>query len=628
MLRDALLPVMAAVFGTGGGSFYERNGLTPIPMAGVAGTVGGSAAGQVPSGWIGSRNAGDGAVAFACVDEDGRPAVEISIGGGSTATTALLQLPSPGLALGYQAGDFVDGVFSGRLVSGSYERFGLQNFPSRPAAGNERSTSTAAGVWRSAGYNLPRGAAGAAVPVVVEVRCPAGESLVLRVWDVAVWKRQAPDFAPLLDRGGVPEIPAAVVGEPATVTGGSWFAKPNAVSLAFQWQVDGADVAGATAASWVPSAAHAGRSLRCVVTATNAAGATRWTTYPRTVANAAAAAPAISGTATISGGGIVGVAQTVTGFTVSGVPTPTLALSWRRDGAEVGTGSSYVPAAADLGGALSCVLTATNAEGTATTATAAVTVVAAEPSYQPETQAFAARLAGLGGTAMNGGQIYALDAFYVAAKASSWWGKVAALHVPGLHDPHAADIDLVEPARTAAHSGSAAPASWSPALGWTAKNNARVVFGVDPSAVVSRDSAAVFLWYTDASDGTNESIFDLTSDDGTLQLRQQSANGLLSARVNCGSSQNLLAVGTAAGFRCASRTAGSLTTLYGPAGTSVGTSGAASQPVGATEVGLWSTGPNPRRSVAVAGVARGLDAAEVLGLRDALANLASAFWLA
>ena len=138
---------------------------------------------------------------------------------------------------------------------------------------------------------------------------------------------------------------------------------------------------------------------------------------------------------------------------------------------------------------------------------------------------------------------------------------------------------------------------------------------------MSRDSAAVFLWYTDASDSTNESIFDLTSNDGTLQLRQQSGNGLLSARVNCGSSQNLLAVGTAAGFRCASRTAGSLTTLYGPAGTSVGTSGTASQPVGATEVGLWSTGPNPRRSVAVAGLARGLDAAEVLGLRDALGGL-------
>jgi hypothetical protein len=233
-------------------------------------------------------------------------------------------------------------VFSGRLVSGSYERFGLQNFPSRPAAGNERSISTSAGVWRSAGYNLPRGASGAAMPVVVEVRCPPGESLVLRVWDVAVWRRPVPDFAPLLDRGGVPEIPAAVAGEPASVTGGSWFAKPNAVSLAFQWQVDGADVAGATAASWVPSAAHAGRSLRCVVTATNAAGATRWTTYPRTVASAAAAAPAISGTAAISGGGIVGVAQTVAGFTVSGVPTPALALSWRRDGAEVGTGSSYV----------------------------------------------------------------------------------------------------------------------------------------------------------------------------------------------------------------------------------------------------------------------------------------------
>jgi hypothetical protein len=185
----------------------------------------------VPAGWVGRRNAGDGAVAFACVDEDGRAAVEISIGGGSLATTAFLQLPSPGLALAWQAGDFVDGVFSSRLVSGSYERFGLYNFPSRPSAGSERSTSTVAAVWRSAGYNLPRAAAGAAVPVVVEVRCPAGESLVLRVWDVAVWKRQVPQFAPVLDRGGVPEIGAAVAGEPATVSGGTWFGRPNDISL-------------------------------------------------------------------------------------------------------------------------------------------------------------------------------------------------------------------------------------------------------------------------------------------------------------------------------------------------------------------------------------------------------------
>jgi hypothetical protein len=627
VLRDALLGATAAVFGTDGGSLYDRHGLAPIPMTGAAGTVVGPATGQVPAGWVGSRNAGDGAVAFACVDEGGRPAVEVSIGGGSLATTAFLQLPSPGLALAWQAGDFIDGAFSGRLVSGSYERFGLHNFPSRPSAGSERSTSTAAGVWRSAGYNLPRAAAGAAVPVVVEVRCPAGESLVLRVWDVAAWKRQVPQFAPVLDRGGVPEIGAAVAGEPATVGGGSWFGRPNEVSLGYQWQVDGADVAGATAASWAPSAAYAGRSLRCVVTATNAAGSTRWTTFPRTVANAAAAAPAISGTAAIAGGGVVGTAQTVTGFTVGGVPAPTLALSWRRNGVEVGTGPSYLPSAADLGAALTCVLTATNAGGTATAETAAVTVVAAEPSRQPETEAFAARLAALGGAAMDGGQIQAFDAFYVAAKGSSWWSKVAALHVPGLHDPQAANIDLVDPARTATHAGSAAPASWSAALGWTAKNNAGVVFGVDPGAVVSRDSAAVFLWYTDATPATNESIFDLTSNDGTLQLRQQGANGLLSARVNCASSQNLLAVGTAPGFRCASRTAGSLTTLYGPAGTGVGTSGTASQPVGATEVGLWSTGPNPRRSVAVAGLARGLDAAEMLGLRDALAALASAFWL-
>ena len=628
VVRDALLTAMAAAFGTDAASLYARHGLQPIAMTGAGGAITGPATGQVPTGWVGSRGSGDGAVSFACVEEAGLAAVEITITGGSTATAAFLQLPNPGLPLSSAPGDFLDGVFSGRLVAGTYDRFDLYNFPSRPAAGNEPSTSTTSGVWRSAGYNLPRTNAGSAVPVMVEARCPAGKSLTLRVWNVAVWKRLVPDFAPVLDRGLVPEIPAAVAGEEITVSAGSWFGKPNAITFGYQWQLDGVDIAGATAPSFTPPVSEAGHSLGCVVSAVNAVGTTRWTTYPRPVAAAAAAAPMISGTAAISGDGLIGVAQSVTGFTVSGVPTPSLAYSWRRDGSEVGAAATYVPGAGDVGGALTCVLTATNAQGTATVATAPVAVNAEEESHQPETLAFAARLAALGGAEMDGGQLFALDAFYAAARASTWWGKIAALHVPGLHDRHAADIDLVDPARIAVHSGSEAPASWSPGLGWTAKNNAKVAFAVVPTEAVAGDSAAVFLWYTDATPSTNQSIFDFTSDDNSLQLRQQSANGLLSARVNTGGSQNLLAVGTAPGFRCASRTGGSLTTLYGPAGTSVGTNSAASQPVSATEVGLWGTGANSRRSIAVAGLARGLAAPEVLGLRDALAALGSAFWLA
>ena len=44
---------------------------------------------------------------------------------------------------------------------------------------------------------------------------------------------------------------------------------------------------------------------------------------------------------------------------------------------------------------------------------------------------------------------------------------------------------------------------------------------------------------------------------------------------------------------------------------------------------MWSqSGVNNRRSVAAMGLAEGLDAGEVLGLRNALADLGAAFWLA
>ena len=44
---------------------------------------------------------------------------------------------------------------------------------------------------------------------------------------------------------------------------------------------------------------------------------------------------------------------------------------------------------------------------------------------------------------------------------------------------------------------------------------------------------------------------------------------------------------------------------------------------------MWNqSGINNRRSVAAMGIAGGLDAAEVQGLRDALAALGAAFWLA
>lgn len=281
IVRDALLPVMAGLWPPRAIGYLGRNALTPIAMAGTSGAITAPATGQVPAGWLGARASGDGAVSFACVTEAGRPAVEIAVSAAASATTAILKVPSPGLALPLSVGDHVDGTFSARQVSGRLDKLDLLNFPTRVGCTGDPSTAVGTGNWRSGGYILPKAAAAATQSVDIEVRVQPGESTVVRVWDVAAWKRAVPDHAPIADRGSAPTIGDAVVGKACAVTLGTWFAKPQAITWSYQWQMNGADVPGATAASFTPTAA--GGVLACAVTATNPAGASTWLTPPKAV---------------------------------------------------------------------------------------------------------------------------------------------------------------------------------------------------------------------------------------------------------------------------------------------------------------------------------------------------------
>ncbi len=64
----------------------------------------------------------------------------------------------------------------------------------------------------------------------------------------------------------------AQVGQTLTVTNGTW--SGNAASYSRQWQRGGANIAGATASTYVCVAADVGFAIRCVVTATNSTGST------------------------------------------------------------------------------------------------------------------------------------------------------------------------------------------------------------------------------------------------------------------------------------------------------------------------------------------------------------------
>lgn len=281
VVRDALLPAMAKLWPARAIGYLGRNALAPIAMTGTTGTVTAPATGAVPAGWLGMRAAGDGAVSFACVTEAGRPAVEISVAAVATMTTAILKVPAPGLALALAAGDCVDGAFSARQVSGTLDKLDLLNFPTRVGCTGDPSGAVGTGDWRSAGYILPKAAAATAQNVDLEIRVQPGQGTVVRVWDVAAWKRAVPDHAPVADRGNAPVIGDAAAGRACAVTLGTWFAKPQAIAWSYQWQLNGADVPGATGASYTP--AVPGGLLACAVTATNAVGATTWVTQPKAV---------------------------------------------------------------------------------------------------------------------------------------------------------------------------------------------------------------------------------------------------------------------------------------------------------------------------------------------------------
>lgn len=81
----------------------------------------------------------------------------------------------------------------------------------------------------------------------------------------------APDITPQAPR--VLDEPAvtgtATVGQTLTCTTGTWTGSP---SYAYQWLANGLTIAGATAATRVIAAGDAGKTLVCMVTATNAVG--------------------------------------------------------------------------------------------------------------------------------------------------------------------------------------------------------------------------------------------------------------------------------------------------------------------------------------------------------------------
>ncbi len=172
-----------------------------------------------------------------------------------------------------------------------------------------------------------------------------------------------------------------------TLAPGAWDGTP-AIALAYQWRrCDAAgascvDIAGATGLTYTLVPADVGKTLRAVVTATNAGGSTGAATVQTGVV--VAAPPANTAGPTISGTARDGQTLTAANGTWTGTPTITFTYQWRRCNAAGAscadiagaTGSAYTQVAADVGGTLRVVVTATNAGGSASATSAQSGVVA------------------------------------------------------------------------------------------------------------------------------------------------------------------------------------------------------------------------------------------------------------
>jgi hypothetical protein len=174
-----------------------------------------------------------------------------------------------------------------------------------------------------------------------------------------------------------------VVGQTLTATTGTWSQSPT--SFAYQWQrcdtagATCASIAGATGQTYV--VAEAGSTIRVSVTARNAAGAATAVSAATAVVSASGA-PANTSAPTISGAPQVGQTLTASGGTWTDDPT-SFAFQWQRCNAggtscvdvAGATAATYVLGTADAGATIRVVVTATNASGSVSAASAATTVV-------------------------------------------------------------------------------------------------------------------------------------------------------------------------------------------------------------------------------------------------------------
>jgi hypothetical protein len=180
-------------------------------------------------------------------------------------------------------------------------------------------------------------------------------------------------------------------GETLTSNTGTWTGV-GVITYAYQWKRDGSNISGAISSTYVLVIADDNTNITCLVTATDDVGSSSQLSNslgPVLGSPYLLSAPVASGTAQ------VGETLSTTNGTWQGVATITFTYQWRRDAVNISgaTSSTYVLVAADYTTDVDCVVTATNALGSANQDTNDISniagtlpIISGVPSISAETQ--------------------------------------------------------------------------------------------------------------------------------------------------------------------------------------------------------------------------------------------------
>jgi hypothetical protein len=265
------------------------------------------------------------------------------------------------------------------------------------SAGNACSDIAGAG---GSTYTLVAGDVGSTLRVAVTATNGAGSAVATSAATAVI----APAPPPPPANTVLPAISGTPInGQALTATDGTWTGNPT--GFAYQWRrCDSAgsacsNISGADKQTYTLTGTDVGRTLRIVVTAIGAGGSSSATSNASPLVADAPAPPSNTAPPTVSGSAVTGQALTGTLGTWTGSPAPSLAAQWQScqggtcsdiPGAQGGT---YVVGAGDVGKTLRVVVTATNASGTATAASAQTQPVTSTPPF-PVTKTFGASAPG------------------------------------------------------------------------------------------------------------------------------------------------------------------------------------------------------------------------------------------